>query len=58
MAVPTSAGGLLNGPSTGTAQRNGGQSLPTFISSLVSGLAIFGVEFGLFLLLNNRFGRI
>lgn len=58
MAVPTSAGGLLNGPSNGSAQRSSGQSLPTFISSLVSGLAIFGVEFGLFLLLNSRFSRI
>ena len=58
MAVPTSAGGFLNGPSAGTAQRNSGQSLPTFISSLVSGLAVFGIEFGLFLLLNSKFSRI
>ena len=57
MAAPTSAGGFFNGPS-GTAQRNSGQSLPTFISSLVSGLAVFGIEFGLFLLLNSKFSRI
>lgn len=42
----------------GTANHSAGISLDSFLASLVSGLAVFGVEFALFLLLHGRFGRI
>ena len=55
--VPTSFSQALDGGS-GTADQSTGISLDSFVASLVSGLAVFGIEFGLFLLLHGRFSRI
>ncbi|TKA63291.1 hypothetical protein B0A49_11104 [Cryomyces minteri] len=46
------------GDAAGKAQQNVGVSLATFVSSLVAGLVVFGVEFLAFLLLKGRFSRI
>lgn len=56
-AVPTSFSQALN-EGSGTADQSAGISLDSFVASLVSGLAVFGLEFGLFLLLHGRFSRI
>lgn len=42
----------------GTASQSAGISLDSFLASVVSGLAAFGLELGLFLVLQGRFGRI
>lgn len=55
-AAPTSFDEAL--AQGGTASQSAGISLDSFIASLVSGIAVFGVEFGLFLLLHGKFGRI
>ena len=55
--APTSFGEALNSKSQ-TTQGSAGISLDSFLASLVSGLAVFGVEVGLFLLLHARFSRI
>lgn len=56
-ASPTSFSEALNQGSS-VANQSAGISLDSFLASLVSGLAVFGIEFGLFLLLHGRFGRI
>ncbi len=43
---------------SGTAQGAQGISLPTFFASLVGGLAVFGIELFLFLLIKGKFSRI
>ncbi len=56
---PTTLASAVSGNGTaGTAQENAGLSIGSFIASLGSGLAIFGVELALFLLLNGKFARI
>ena len=42
----------------GTAGQSAGISLDSFLASMVSGLAVFGIELSLFLVLHGRFGRI
>ena len=42
----------------GSANQSAGISLDSFLASMVSGLAVFGIELGLFLLLHSRFARI
>lgn len=42
----------------GKAQGSQGITLTTFFASLVGALAIFGVEFGVFLIIKNKFSRI
>lgn len=42
----------------GKAQGNQGITLGTFVASLASALVIFGVEFGVFLFIKNKFSRI
>ena len=54
---PTSLNNAFNG-TAGAAQKNAGLSIGSFVASLGSGLAVFGVELALFLLLNARFPRI
>ena len=55
-ALPTSlSAGLQSG---GSGQKAAGQSFPAFISAVAAGLAVFGIEFGIFLLINGHFTRI
>ncbi len=56
-AVPSGIGGLLDG-SAGTATKNQGISVDSFLASLAVSFAIFGVEFGVFLLINRKLKRI
>lgn len=42
----------------GKGQQSQGISLSTFLASLAGGLAIFGIEFLLFLVLKGKFSRI
>jgi calcium permeable stress-gated cation channel len=44
--------------SSGSGQRSQGMSLKTFLASLVTALAIFGIEILLFLLLKSKLTRI
>ena len=56
-ALPTSLSSGLN--STGGAGlKTNGQSFPAFISAVAAGLAVFGIEFAIFLLINGHFTRI
>ena len=57
ITAPTSFGEALDSKNTAT-EGSAGISLDSFLASLVSGLAVFGVEIGLFLLLHARFSRI
>ena len=55
-AAPTNLfSGLRSG---GSGQNAQGQSFPAFISAVAAGLAVFGIEFGIFLLINGHFTRI
>ena len=54
--APTSFSEALN--QGGQAEQSAGISLDSFFASVVSGLAVFGIELCLFLLLHGRFGRI
>lgn len=56
IAGPTSFSQALD--QGGTASQSAGISLDSFLASLISGLAVFGIEFSLFLLLHGRFSRI
>lgn len=55
-AAPTSFSQALS--QGGQADQAAGISLESFFASVVSGLAVFGIELCLFLLLHGRFGRI
>jgi len=55
-ASPSGKGGLLGG--SDKAQTTQGISLQTFFVSLVGGLAVFGIELFLFLLIKGKFSRI
>lgn len=57
-ASPTPSPTNLLDQGSGRAQSNQGISLNTFFASLVGGLAIFGVEFLLFLIIKGKFSRI
>ena len=56
-ATPTSILDPLNSGSD-KAQQTQGISLSTFFASLAGGVAIFGIEFLLFLLIKGRLSRI
>ena len=53
---PTSIGQALS--TGGSAGQSAGISFDSFLASLVSGLAVFGLELVLFLLLHDKFVRI
>ena len=55
-AMPTNLLSGLN--SGGSGQKANGQSFAAFISAVAAGLAVFGIEFGIFLLINGHFTRI
>ena len=57
ITAPTTLGEALNSKTVAT-RGSEGISLDSFLASLVSGLTVFGVEIGLFLLLHARFSRI
>lgn len=42
----------------GKAQGSQGITLSTFFASLIGAIAIFGLEFGVFLIIKNKFSRI
>lgn len=42
----------------GKAQGSQGITLSTFFASLIGGIAVFGLEFGVFLIIKNKFSRI
>lgn len=42
----------------GKAQTSQGITLSTFFASLVGAIAVFAIEFGLFLIIKNKFSRI
>lgn len=42
----------------GKAQGNQGITLGTFIASLVGAIGVFALEFGVFLVIKNKFSRI
>lgn len=54
--APTSISQSL--ASGGSAQRNGGISIGSFVASLAAGLVVFGIELGVFILIHGRFSRI
>lgn len=56
-ATPTGAVGILEA-GAGRGQGTQGITLTTFFASLISSIAIFAVEFGVFLLIKNKFSRI
>ena len=56
MASPTSGADDLN--SGGSGQQNQGISIGSFLASLAAGLAIFGVELCIFLIVNGKLTRI
>lgn len=57
--TPTATGavGILEA-GAGRGQGTQGISLSVFFASLVSSIVIFAVEFGVFLLIKNKFSRI
>ena len=55
-AAPTSFSDALS--HGGTAGQSVGISLDSFLASMISGVAAFGVELSLFLVLHGKFGRI
>lgn len=56
-AAPSSLDDAINS-GAGSGQATEGISIDAFLASLVSALVVFGIEFGLFLLLHGRFNRI
>lgn len=57
LAVPTNFGQILNA-GAGRAAESEGQSLYSFLTSLYAGLAVFGIELAVFLLIKNKLIRI
>ena len=55
-SVPTNLAGALN--NGGNGQFAEGQTINVFFASLAGAFAVFGIQFGIFLIIKNKFTRI